>query len=89
MLARVVTVIVLSIEGDLCGPMSIGTVAIIRAIARHLRLSLADANEYVDRCVFEGQKVELPAPTRAAAEALLAEFERLPAAPRIHASIAG
>jgi len=79
--------IVLTIEGELCGPMSIGTVAVIRAIEKHLRLSLAEANQLVDRCVFEREKVTLPAPTRAAAEALLAEFGHLPAAPRIHASI--
>ena len=82
------TEIVLTIEGDLCGPMSIGTVGVIRAIARHLGLSLTEANELVDRCVFEGEKVTLAAPTRRAAEALLAEFGRLPAAQRIHASIA-
>jgi hypothetical protein len=85
---KAVPQIVLSIEADLCGPMSIGTVAVIRAIAKHLGLSLAQANEFVDRCVFEGQKITLPAATRAQAEALLAEFAQLPAAPRIHASIA-
>ncbi|HYQ31269.1 MAG TPA: hypothetical protein VER04_28745 [Polyangiaceae bacterium] len=82
------TVIALTIEGDLCGPMSIGTVAVIRAIEQHLGLSLAQANEFVDRCVFEQQQVSLPAPTRAAAEALLGAFAQLPAAKRIHASIA-
>jgi len=76
------------IEGDLCGPMSIGTVAVIRAIQKHLGLTLAEANDCVDRCVFEGEQVTLRAPTQLAAEALLAEFERLPAARRIHASLA-
>jgi hypothetical protein len=82
------TEIVLTIESDLCGPMSIGTVAVIRAIEKHLGLSLTQANEFVNRCVFEGEKVTLPAPSRARAEALLAEFEQLPASQRIHASIA-
>ena len=82
------TLVALTIEGDLCGPMSIGTVAVIRAIEQHLELSLAEANEFVDRCVFDGERVLLPAPTRRAAEALLATFGRLPAAARIHASIA-
>jgi hypothetical protein len=82
------TWVLLTIEGDLCGPMSIGTVAVIRALARHLGLSLAQASAAVDRCVFEGQKLTLPAPSRARAEALLAEFQKLPAAGRIHASIA-
>jgi hypothetical protein len=81
------TRIVLTIEAELCGPMSIGTVAVIRAIERHLGLSLTQANECVDRCVFEGQMITLNAPTRARAEALLAEFAQLPAAGRIHASI--
>jgi len=80
--------ILLAIEGDLCGPMSIGTVAVIRALEKHLGLSLAEANATVNRCVFEGEQLTLRAPTQLAAEALLAEFDRLPAAERIHASIA-
>jgi len=83
------TEVILRIEGDLCGPMSVGTVAVIRAIEKHLGLSLAQANDFVDRCVFEREQVALPAPTRACAQALLAAFARLPAAGRIHASIAG
>jgi len=89
MVRRAVIVIALSIEPELCGPMSIGTVAVIRAIENCLGLPLAEANAVVDRCVFEGEEAELAAPSRAAAEALLAEFARLPAAPRIRASIAG
>ncbi|HEY3253281.1 MAG TPA: hypothetical protein VGJ91_05010 [Polyangiaceae bacterium] len=81
------TVIVLTIEGDFCGPLSIGTVAVIRALQKHLDLPLAEANAFVDRCVFEGEQVWLPAATRARAEALLSELSRLPAASRIHASI--
>ncbi len=79
--------IILTIEGDLCGPMSIGTVAVIRALAKHLGLSLAEANRVVDRCVFDGEQLSLAAPSRLSAEALLAEFARLPAAARIHAAI--
>jgi hypothetical protein len=85
---RAMTKIVLIIEGELCGPMSIGTVAVIRALEKHLGLSLAEANEWVDRCVFEGEQITLDAPTQLAAEALLAELQRLPAAQRIHASLA-
>ena len=82
------TVIVLTIEGDLVGPMSIGTVAVIRALEKHLGLPLAEAIELVERCVFEGRAFRLQAPTHAAAQGLLSEFSRLPAASRIHASIA-
>ncbi|HYQ40724.1 MAG TPA: hypothetical protein VER11_02110 [Polyangiaceae bacterium] len=80
--------LMLTIEGECCGPMSIGTVAVIRALQKHLGLSLAESSECVERCVFEGEQVTLSAPTRAAAHALLAEFERLPAAARIHAHLA-
>ena len=69
--------------------MSIGTVAVIRAIEKHLGLSLVETqSNCVDRCVFEGKEFRLHAPTRAAAQGLLGEFSRLPAASRIHASIA-
>lgn len=81
------TQILLTIEGDCCGPMSIGTVAVIRAIEKHLGLSLATASSSVERCVFEGEQIALAAPSRRSAEALLAEFGRLPAAARIRASI--
>lgn len=81
--------VLLSIEADCCGPLSVGTVAVIRAIESHLGLSLRDATEFVNRCVFEGERVSLPAPTRMAAETLLAQFARLPAASRLHASLSG
>ncbi|HYQ01262.1 MAG TPA: hypothetical protein VER96_21470 [Polyangiaceae bacterium] len=82
------TRIELAIDGDVCGPMSIGTVAVIRALAKHLALTIAEAATLVDRCVFEGARLAVDAPSRDAAEALLAEFQQLPARSRIHASIA-
>ena len=81
------TRISLRIEADLCGPVSMGTVAVIRAIAKHLGLPLAEAQRFVDHCVFDGKTVELPAPSVSAAEALLTAFRELRAAPPIHASI--
>jgi len=77
----------LSIDGDCYGTLSVGTVAVIRALQKHLELSLSEATELVNRCVFEGERVSLSASTRDAAQALLAEFARLPAAPRLHASL--
>jgi hypothetical protein len=87
MLLATMTPLVLAIDGDCCGPLSVGTVAVIRALAKHLELSLSEATELVNRCVFDGERVSLAAPTRSAAHALLAEFSRLPAAPRVHASL--
>ncbi len=77
-----------SIEADLCGPISVGTVGVIRALMAHVGLSLSEARELVDRCVFDGQRIEISVPSRAVAEALLAAWRLTPAAPRISASIA-
>ena len=81
------TTIELAIEAEFCGPISMGTVAVIRALMTHLELPLSNAVELVDRCTFAGERVALSAPSRAAAEALLAELGVLPVASRIAASI--
>ena len=80
------TVIELNIEADLCGPISVGTVGIIRALMTHLALSLPDAVAVVDRCAFGGESVTLPAPSSADAEALISALQQLAAAPRIRAA---
>lgn len=79
--------VALTIEPEFCGPVSMGTVAVIRALTAHLGLSVGEAEAFVDRCVTAGERVAIPAPTRLAAEALLSAFQRVPAAPRIHAVI--
>ena len=77
----------LTIEPDFCGPISMGTVAVIRALMAHLSLSVNEAEALVDRCVTAGERVAIAAPSRFAAEALLAAFQLVPAAPRIHATL--
>lgn len=57
----------LSIEPDLCGPVSVGTVAVILVIRERLGQSLADAASFVNRAVFDGETVSIPAPSAAAA----------------------
>ena len=79
------TVIELSIEADLCGPISLGTVGVIRALMTHLALSLPDAVAVVDRCTFGAERVTLPAPSAAHAAALLATLGQLRHAPSIEA----
>jgi hypothetical protein len=82
------TTIEVSIEGEFCGPISMGTAAVTRALMTHLELSLGEAVAIVDRCVFDGERVRLVSPSRAQADALLAVWRALPAASRIHAHIA-
>lgn len=71
--------VVLRIEPDLCGPFSVGTVGVIKALQSALGLGLDEAADYVNRCVFDGETVEIPAPSVEVAEraiALLAEKPR-------------
>lgn len=82
------TTIDVTIEGELCGPISIGTAGVTRALMTHLDLPLDAAVAIVDRCVFDGERVTLVSPSRERAQALLAAWNALPAAPRIHACIA-
>ena len=81
------TTISFSIQPDLCGPNSVGTVGVIRALMSHLWLSVDEAEALVNRCVFDGEQVEIAAPSHAVAEALLAAWRLTPAAARISASI--
>ncbi|GMV14391.1 MAG: hypothetical protein HS104_19680 [Polyangiaceae bacterium] len=67
----------LSIEPDLCGPVSVGTVKVIRVVERTLELSLGEALRYVNRSVFDGETVCIPAPSPAAAAACVAELDAL------------
>jgi hypothetical protein len=81
------SILELAIEAELCGPISMGTVAVVRALMEFSGLPLEVAVELVDRCTFAGERVAVPLPSNAAAEALLAALQRVPAAPRIRASI--
>jgi hypothetical protein len=77
----------LSIEPDLCGPVSVGTVAVIRALCDKLGVSLAEANALVDACVFEGREVEIHASSDEAGRALIEALARTQAGPRIRAVV--
>lgn len=77
----------LEIEPEMCGPISVGTGAVIRLLSEHLALSLKESFDYVNRCVFDGERVELPAPSSAAANALIRALAELPAVPKIRAFV--
>jgi hypothetical protein len=81
------SILELTIEAELCGPISMGTVAVVRALMEHSGLSLEAAVAIVDRCAFAGERVSVPLPSNSAAQALLLALHRVPAAPRISASI--
>ncbi len=81
------SILELTIEAELCGPISMGTVAVVRALMTHSGLPLQAAVSLVDRCTFAGERVAIRMPSSSAAEALLSALQRIPAAPRIRAAI--
>ena len=82
-----VTAVVLSIEPLMAGPLSVGTVEVIRLLRVHAHLGLAEAKHLVDRCVFDGESVRIPTPSPSDAAALAAALADLPESPRIRVLI--
>jgi hypothetical protein len=77
--------VTLSIDADLCGPVSVGTVAVIRIVQQRLELSLGEALGYVNRSVFDGENVCIPAPSAAAALECVEQLSALRSAATVHA----
>ena len=80
-------VVRLAIDSELCGPISIGTVAVVRLLHEHLGLSIDAATACVDRCVFDTETLHLELPSREAAERLVRALTALPSATRISARV--
>ncbi|ANM29534.1 hypothetical protein ABI59_07975 [Acidobacteria bacterium Mor1] len=79
--------VLLEIEGEFCGPANRGTVRHIQVLREVLGVSLAQAKELVDRCVFEGETVKIEIESEAAATRLIAQLEDLENPPRTRAWI--
>ena len=52
----------LSVEPVLWGPMSFGTVELIKVVRARFGLQLGEAKAFIDRCVFEGEVVSFAVP---------------------------
>src|SRR5262245_21288834 len=72
-----VAIVQLNVEPVFCGPVSVGTVELIKLVRERFGLSLAEAKAYVDRCVFDGETVALVAPTAEAAAVFAREVGAL------------
>jgi len=79
--------VALTIEPELCGPVSVGTVSVIKLVARYLELPLQISLELVSRAVYERETVFLLAPSLEAAGALCDALAELPPVPRVQADI--
>ena len=81
--------VTLSIQARLCGPVSVGTVDVIKAVRVHAGLTLLEAKALVDRCVFKGETVTIVGLSVPTADALIAELCGLPHAPPIDVRVEG
>ena len=68
--------VTLSIQARLYGPVSLGTVDVIKAVQAHAGLGVGDAKALVDRCVFDGETVTIPGLSDTSASALWAHRSR-------------
>lgn len=84
----------LSIQPQLCGPVSFGTIDVIRAVQSCAGLSLVEAKALVDQCVFHGEfvavfhseTVTITGVTDADADGLITKLRGLPDAPPLDVS---
>jgi hypothetical protein len=79
--------VTLSVEPDLCGPVSVGTVCLVKLLAEWLELPLAQSVSAVDRCVFEGDSLRVRFSSPDLARRLLRQLSELPLANRINATL--
>jgi hypothetical protein len=77
----------LSIQPQLCGSVSVGTVRVIRLVSEHAHLPLSEAMNFVNRCVFDAETVSIPTPTPQDAASLVRALCALPEVPKIEASV--
>jgi hypothetical protein len=69
------------------GPVSVGTVEIIRLVSHHAQLPLPEAKRLVDRCVFDGEAVPIPTRSSEGAASLVRALASLQGVPKVDASI--
>ena len=77
----------LSIDPQICGSVSVGTVKVSRLLGEYGHLTLSEATDFVDRCVFDGETVSIPMPSRDDASLLVQALRSLPTVPKIEASV--
>lgn len=77
----------ITIEPDLCGPVSVGTGAVVRLLSAELALPLGEALSLVDRAVYERHTLELAAPSLETARRLVASLSALRSPARVRAEL--
>lgn len=81
--------LVLSVDPVFCGPMSVGTIELIRLLQSRFNFSLSVAKSYVDRCVFDGEAVSIEVASQGEAEETAELVSKLISPARFHARVEG
>jgi len=71
------TILRIAVEPRFCGPVSVGTIGLIRLIMERCGYSLVRSKGYVDRAVFDGEEVDIPLPSHVDGEKLVLEILHL------------
>lgn len=75
------------IEPELCGPFSVGTIAPIKVLREQLGIGLLEAKEYIDRCVFGSEVVDIEVESAELAESVAAHLRATPGPAKVHAEV--
>jgi hypothetical protein len=67
----------LSVKDTLEGPISIGTVTLIRVIQKNFGLGLAEAKNLIDKAVFGGETIEVVIPNGLNVERMISEIAQI------------
>ena len=81
--------LVFAISGTLEGPVSIGTVSLIKLFQRCLGLGLANSKSLVDRAVFGGETVEVQIPEGTDIQGMLDDIKKIETPGEIIAVVIG
>jgi len=82
-----VATVQLNVEPVFCGPVSVGTVELIKLSRERFGLLLAEAKANVDRCVFDGEAVAFVAPSTEAAAEFAREVGALESPAKFHVRV--
>ena len=73
------------IEPTFCGPVSVGTISPIKLLRAELGIGLAEAKEYIDRCVFGGEVVDIKVESFEVARRIATKLNATPPPAKIEA----
>ena len=67
----------ISVEPSFCGPVSLGTVDLIKIVRERCNFGLRQAKDYIDDAVFGDEVVDIPLPDETDGQTLVEEIRAL------------